>query len=119
MESMKSANMLIGRCILLSSAVMAAVVGCDTSTPTPMTCRVLNVAVEDHDTVTGTIVESIEVDTEEEAKVKCRKPFTEHVRGCTIALSDGNYMIVHMDGDSRVHEECHALYEEWRHVEVR
>ena len=94
-------------------------IGCDFSTPQPMRCREAGVWVEDSDTVTGMIVERSSPSNVNEVKYQCQRPFAIAHYGCTIALNPGEYRIVYLDKgfDARIHEECHALYEEWRHIE--
>lgn len=95
-----------------------ALVGCDYSTPLPERCREAGVAVADNDVITGRIVERMPVDNVNEVKYQCRRPFSVLHYGCTIVLFPGEYRIVYLDKgfDARVHEECHALYEEGRHL---
>lgn len=93
-------------------------VSCDSSTPFPERCREVGVLVEDSDTITGQIIERFPAPNVNEVKYQCRRPFAISHYGCTITLFPGEYRIVYLDKgyDARIHEECHALYEEWRHL---
>lgn len=111
----------------LSALLLTLVlVGCaeDYGPLTPLQCREVGVAVEDGDKPTGRIVDFREVQTVEDAMRECQKPF-QRVYGCTLALGfyaghdpRGEYRIVYIPSKFvREHEECHAYYEEGRHVQ--
>jgi hypothetical protein len=51
----------------------------------------------------------------------CSKPFDENIQGCTrvVNLTDdgrGIYDLWYVSNADLIHEECHAYYEEWRHI---
>jgi hypothetical protein len=93
---------------------------CDANVaPFPDRCRAVGVYVEDDDTVTGYIADIMSVKHIEEVRYQCQKPFGTDPWGCTIALNPGEYRIVYLSKgyDAKAHEQCHALYEEWRHID--
>lgn len=102
----------------ISAFLIFLLAGCDFSTPFPERCREAGVRVDDSDKITGAIVERTPVGNVNEVKYLCQRPFAVAHYGCTIALNEGEYRIVYLENgyDARVHEECHALYEEWRHL---
>lgn len=113
---------------ILISLVISLLAACgDMGPPDPSQCREADVHVYDDDVITGTIVESIRVTEMEEVRRLCMRPFAPEVYGCTIALGTAQYRIVWMPvkfglgwhETAEVHEKCHALYEEWRHVHLR
>lgn len=91
---------------------------CGDGTPLPANCRAVGVLVDDNDTVTGTITARMALDNVNEVKYQCQRPFAISHYGCTIALNEHEYGIVYLDigPASRIHEECHALYEAWGHL---
>lgn len=104
--------------ILVPVFLFVLLVGCEARVVlTPEQCRLTGVMVYDDDKVTGTIVERVPVETVEDAMRECFKPF-QRVYGCTIALDVGEYRIVWVERlkVALEHEECHAYYEEGRHV---
>jgi hypothetical protein len=111
--------LIIGCAIWFGLVVLLTVTACkDDGTPlTPFQCRVVGVAVEDEDTVTGTIVEEIFYQSDRESRAACFKPFSTDNLGCVIALNKGEYRVVwSTHRNVRLHEQCHAYYEEWKHM---
>jgi len=114
--------------VLASILVLMFILSCDFDKPpkplSPFQCRVTGVAVQDGDTVSGTIIEAVSYTTIAEVQAACQSPF-EYKAGCTIALSDKTYKVVYIRtfaGSSPLyntpknHEYCHAYYEEWEHI---
>lgn len=89
--------------------------------PSPRECRALGVQVDDGDKVTGRVA-GITRGSIQEVSARCQSPFVEK-RGCTLVwdlAQDGSwrYWLWYVDWQAMKHEECHARYEEWRHVIV-
>ena len=85
-------------------------------TPFPEKCREYGVAVQDTDTVTGIITKETQAD---DTRVLCMKPFDPTNKGCAISVNVGEYHIVYNSPADKIHEQCHALYEEFRHEKGR
>jgi hypothetical protein len=112
--------------VWLGLGILVTVASCDDSEPlTPFQCRVTGVAVEDGDTVTGTIVEELYYADGLQSRAACFKPFQKDNFGCVIALNEGEYRVVYTSSshfrrtpyvNARNHERCHAYYEEWKHL---
>ena len=87
--------------------------------PIPYQCQQLGVDVESGDTISGEI-HSYNWASISRIKVLCRSPFEQRY-GCTVVHGIGentrwSYDIYYVSDQAKAHEECHAFYEEWRHV---
>ena len=89
--------------------------GCAAYQPSPEECRSLGVAVDDQDSVTGTIVHAEERKRDRIYAV-CKQVAAGCARSATLpfpAFPDplGRYNIYYTDHLVARHEMCHALYE--------
>lgn len=98
---------------LAVALAVLSVVSCATLDVTPNECRTLGVNVSDSDSMTGIILEEALMD-ERSVRAACQSPFQVKY-GCTIAVNEGEYVIIGVDNFAIRHERCHALFEEWEH----
>lgn len=106
------------------SLSLLVLVGCSNpyttgEAPSPRECRDWGVQVDNGDTVTGRVA-GITLGSIEEVSARCQSPFRPQ-RGRTLVwdqAEDGTwrYWIYYVGWVELKHEECHARYEEWRHV---
>jgi len=101
--------------LLMTMLLLALLSGCATGTPLPSKCQEVGVAVADDDVVTGVILESNEVG---QAGIDMQCWPLKNAQGCAINAGGPNYVIWYIQNNSnvKIHEECHAFYEQPNHL---